>query len=281
MTVEIASLLTELAGGRRPTWIQQALVEGTPDKGPPASLSDGVSCYVDGSGKSALVTSVAIQLRSNVASRLGSISVVYDNGATYSFALDGLTGTPVAYTAGPGEDEEDIVTGLAAALVAETNHNARLVGTAKLDGADSVLEIRGKNNPPTSYEWEDWVLGAISASGGGGSEEIAIVMDPAESAFFLWGLPAGIQANAQEPATPIESWFKVGASPVGFRTPIDVDWQGFVDTFNTGSLARLYVEIDTTATAGPAGEFSSTDTSYLPPQIFIGPASRESARSGV
>jgi len=273
VTVETSNLLTELAAGRRPLFSEQTNPGGLVGDGPPTAISNGVSCLVDGSGKSALVTTLAIQMRSDVRARAAIITCVYDNGATYSFNLAGLGGTPVAYTAGPGEDEEDIVTGLAAALLAEANHAALLSGLAVLDGADSTFTIKGKT-------WDDWTLAAISAGGGGGAEAIAIEVEPSTGAWFLWALPAGLAANAQEPTVPLETWYRPLADGSGFRVPVDIDWQGFVDTFNTGTVASLYVEIDTASMAGPAGEYAGAEVSIRRPRVFIGPASRESAQSG-
>ena len=281
MTVEIASLLTELAAGRRPLFVEQLASGGAPDDGPPASTSDGVSCYVDGSGRSALVSVVKIELRAEVRYRQARISIpVVAVGDTYSFHLATLGGTPVAYTAGGGDDAEAVCNGLLAALAVEPNHLALISATVEGTGADAEFVFRGIDNPG-GREWDAWVLGGISVAGGGGGT-IKIEMEAEESKWFPWVLPAGTPANDLQPSDPVEQWARPLADGSGFRTPTEIDWQGFVDTFNTGSVARFYVEIDHGQTIGPAGEFTSAGvTSYRPPRVYIGPASRESAKTGV
>ena len=278
MTVETASLLTELAAGRRPLYVEQLDPSGNPTDGPPAKTSDGVSCYVDGSGRSALVTMIAIQLRANVRYRSGRIGFpTVVPGDTFAFHLAAHAGTPVQYVAGGGDDAEAVANGLAAALLAEPNHAAELAGVVEGTGADAELVIRGIDHPG-GREWDAWTLGGISATGG---SAITIEVEPEEAAWFPWALPAGVEANAQQPSVPVETWYRPIADGSGIRTATEIDWQGFADTFNTGSVARFYVEIQEGSLVVPAGEYAGAEVSVRAPRIFIGPASRESAESGV
>lgn len=267
-TVETASLLTELAGGRRPQWVEQTTVDG-----PPNAVNSGVDLLM--SGLPALVTAIAIQLRADVWRRSGVITVVPDGTATFSFYLAGLSGTPVSYTASGSDTDLDILNGLKTALEAETNHNDRL--TATVNATTKQMTIIGKTGS-ASKGWESWSMASITATGGGGGEEIAIDAEPDSAIFHVFGLPAGIQANSSQPSVPIETWYSP-ALISGVRTGSEVDWQGYVDTLNTGSLARLYVEIRGDSLAGPSGE-TSTNLTYMTPRVFIGPCGRESAQTG-
>lgn len=265
--VILASLLTELSAGRRPLWVQQSSTEN-----PPTTVNSGVSCLVDGSGRSALVTGVKIKFRESVAERRAVVTPTYANGSAYSFALDGQTGTPVSYTAGVSDDEEAIVDGLIAALLAESNHNALLSGAKEGSGSSATLVLTSK-----SGQFDAFILAAISASGSGA---IAIELEADSCSWHLWALPAGTRDNTSEPDDAYTEWARP-ALVDSVREAQFCDWAGYYDTISTGSVAALYVEI--LDVNGPSGEVTSgsgATISYTDPAVFIGPSGREEAEAG-
>jgi hypothetical protein len=229
---EKANDLAILSGGRKPAWEEETAYTGAP-----SSTTSGV--YLDNT----LHALVAVTLRETAHRRTARLTITTaDLTANYVVTIDGVAVTYDA-AAGGAANAEDIIQGIAAAIVASGPASAIVTASAVDDDDDStddtVLLVGAAE--------ADYTLD-IAATGTG---ELAAVADPMSGALRAW--IKGRSANA--PA----AWL------LAYDAEYTITRRGFVERFDVGGLERLYVELYDLAGTGDGG-----DVTYAA-KVEIGP----------
>ena len=239
-----------LSAVRSPLWTQQSTYTGVP------SASDaGVS--VAGS----VTTGWAVDLRPRTGSGAGfpgrqvlvTVTTV-DTAATYTLTLDG---TAINYAASGGDVAQDIIEGLAAAIVANGTTNALVTATAASVSSVWTLTITGRTSANYTF--------AVATTGTG---VLACIADPDTATLRFWGYNVSGHSNNSGGATG-QHWRLVGVGMTGFP----IDYGGRSDILAVNATARYYIEVfDMTATGDSAG---GSNTLTYAARVTIGPAQPE------
>jgi hypothetical protein len=209
---ELANELTILRGGRNPRWTRQ-----TQHSGAPSAANDGVWL------RDAVVTAIMVALREVPGARTGYVTItnVVDVVA-YRVIVDGNT---VAIVSGAGSTAASIIQQLVLALPGVPAAAALVSFTAvdtDGDGVVDALRVRGLAEA-------DYTLAVTS----GGAGTIACVTEFTSAWIRVYFTPTGTVDANDEPY----SW----AHPD--TATYSLDYRGFVETFETGSCDRAYVEV--------------------------------------
>jgi hypothetical protein len=226
---ELVNQLSVLLAARRPQWVEQvipttapALVPGIPDggtNGAPASVGAGAD--LEDSPRSTVV----IDLRRDAAFRTARITIrVLDLTSIYRVRVDG---TAVDFDAGfaGATSAADVLNGwrdaiLGAGPPVDTIVTARTEDSTGLGGDVDTLIVEGIGVDDYGFK-----CGATT-----GTAEMDISIDASSANAHIW-------FSAKEPNAPTAEWRQANGAlyPVARR--------GFVERFDTGGLARGYVEL--------------------------------------
>lgn len=231
-TFEKANDLAILSGGRKPAWEEETSYTGAP-----TSTTSGV--YLDNT----LHAIVAVTLREEAHRRTARLTLdVVDLTAVYTVTIDG---NAVAYDAGAGgaANAEDIIQGIAAAIVASGPASAIVTASAEDEDDDSTDETVLL----VGVAEADYTLD-IAATGTG---ELAAVADPMTGALRGW-------IKAREASAPA-AWL------LAYDADYTITRRGFMERFDVGGLERLYVEVYDLAGTG-----DGVDVTYAA-KVEIGP----------
>ena len=225
---ELANDLTILRGGRNPRWTRQTAYTGAP-----TAANDGVWL------RDAVITEVP-------GARTGYVTITnVVDGVAYRVIINGNT---VAIVSGAGSTAASIIAQLVLALPGVPAAAALVSFTAVDTSGDGVvdsLRVRGLAEA-------DYTI-AVTA---GGLGTIACVAEFTSAWMRVYFTPTGTVDSDDEPY----SWAHPDIATYA------VDYRGFIDTFETGSNDRGYVEIyNTTNPADGAGVTYEA-------RVHIGPA---------
>lgn len=220
---ELATQLTVLAAGRRPSWLRQYVSPAL------------ASAYVDVApqdaawGKSvvgSLKTLVAISPREVAAYRTAIVQIdTYDGGGTYTTTVAGHAVPTAANT-----DKATTLQDIAADINADTGTGAGDYVTATVETVtfsesplvqDTVVVLRGKAEA-------DWSF-VVAASGGAAAA--TGIADPATVSARIWGLPRDDAGNNGP------GWDEVNNGDLGV-----IDYRGYSERYDTPGYDRLFVE---------------------------------------
>lgn len=233
-----------------PLWTQQSSYTGTP-----SSSSAGVSVL------DSVTTTWAVDMRPRTGAGsafpgrqiLVTVDTV-DDTATYTLTLDG---TAVNYAASSGDDEQAILEGLAAAIVANGTTNALVTATAALVSSVWTLTITGRAVDNYTF--------AVSTTGTGILDCIA---DPDTATIRFWGYGSYGPTNNAGGATG-QHWRLVGVGLTG----LSIDYGGRMDVLAINGNSRYYIEVFDMTGTGDSAAGSNTLTYAV--RVTLGPAQGE------
>ena len=220
-----------LATGRTVQWSHQASYTGAPaDAAAGVAFDKPVSVYL------------SVRLREEIHRRTARVTMAsLDTGATYTVTLNG---TGINYAT--PSDEDDLITGLRDAIIANGTTNA-LVSVAALD-ADGE-DVTSSAQPAvtlliTGKAEADYSI-AISATAGA----LACVADAVTASGRLYMKPDGSKANNASGSTDaVPDWRLVsGGGSLSFER------RGFFERINAAGSSRVYLELHTLAGDGSDG----------------------------
>lgn len=239
-----------LSACRSPLWTQQSGYTGTP-----STAADGVSVLAS------VTTMWAVDMRPRTGTGAGfpgrqvTVTVdTVDDTATYTLTLGG---TAINYAASSGDDEQDIIQGLAAAIVANGTTNALVTATAASVSSVWTLTITGRAVDNYTF--------AVSTTGTG---VLDCVADPDTATIRYWGYGAYGPTNNSGGATG-QHWRLVGTGLTG----LSIDYGGRMDVLAVNGVSRYYIQVfDMTATGDSA---AGSNTLTYAVRVTIGPAQGE------
>lgn len=201
---EKGNLLSILAAGRKPQWVEQTGHEGAPD-----STGDGV--YLENS----LQTYVVVEVRENVAYRT---AVFTGDGLELAIEIDLTFDGNALVVSGPFDDTAAALAAIKAGIEADSTLNDLL--TATLSADETTLTIIGKAE-------EDYSIDQVNAVGGGTLTCTADALTGAARVFVIM----------RESNGPTNKWV------MAYDADYTLGRRGFVDRFASGGQDRVYVEI--------------------------------------
>jgi hypothetical protein len=261
------NIIGELSACRRPSWTRLVTTAIT---SAPDAADDGVSLADAASPASRIM----ICLREDVWRRTARVTVTTRDAATnYTVTVNG---TAIATTTGAFATNDAILVELKAKIAADAtvggaaatpivtsylvdSNGSTTVGTAGGGNAAVALIVIGLAQTDYSI--------AVSA---GGTGVLACKADPLTATAYIYVTADGVAngATTNKPATTDWALIDDGSKSVTYR--------GLALNLNTGGWERLHVELGSIAGhASDGGSVTYTDTNS--PQVFIGPASRETS----